>query len=84
MKTIAIIKQAMLFIWGVEHHFRVHLHKKDFFRCRKYFERLVRMDLLVNTSSQLEENLQLGGAYFTDYYILINNTYRQLIYKPIC
>ena len=52
----------------------MHLHKKDFFRCKKDFERLVRMALLVNTSSQSEENVQLGGGHFTDYYILITLT----------
>ena len=65
----------MLLINNIGYHFPVHLHNKDFFGCRKDFERLVRIDLLVNTSSQSEENLQLGGARsFTDYYILITLT----------
>ena len=63
----------MLLINNLEDNSLVHLHK-DFFGCRKDFERLVRIDLLVNTSSQSEENLQLGGGHFTDYYILITLT----------
>ena len=52
MKTIANYKNTMLLINNLEDHFPVHLHNKDFFGCRNDFERLVRIDLLVNTFSQ--------------------------------
>ena len=41
MKTIAGYKQTMLLVNNIEDHFQIHLHNKDFFGCRKDFERLV-------------------------------------------
>ena len=52
----------------------MHLHKKDFFRCRKDLKDLYVMVLLVNTSSQSEENLQLEVGHFSDYYIFVTLT----------